>query len=153
MVLLKVAYWVFIGWWLVPLIWLAKSIFRAATGKPRPAVRRGVWKMPDWVKPDIIVVGTQYYSVDHPRRKGRIFPVEIVREPENLHDTNALAVRYQGETLGHVSASRAEALAPILDYAKVARIATRARYDGPDSIFVAMIYKPDRLLRELQARS
>lgn len=153
MLILKAAYWIFIGWWLVPLIWLVRSIFRAATGRPQSNRRRGVWQMHDWVKPDVIVVGTDHYRVDYPRRKGRGFPVEIVREPENPHDNNALAVRYKGETFGYISAARAESLAPILDYAKVTRITSRARYDGPDLIFVAMIYKPDRLLRELQGRA
>lgn len=49
---------------------------------------------------------------------GRCYPgtaVSLVREPENPHDPNAIAVKAGGETIGYVAAKDAADLAPLLD--------------------------------------
>lgn len=42
-------------------------------------------------------------------------PVELVREPENPHDANAIAVKSGNETLGYIARADASDLSPYLD--------------------------------------
>lgn len=42
-------------------------------------------------------------------------PVQLVREPDNPHDPNAIAVRSGTDTLGYIAAGEAMELAPLLD--------------------------------------
>ena len=41
--------------------------------------------------------------------------VELVREPDNPHDANAIAVKSGKDTLGYIAAGEASELAPLLD--------------------------------------
>lgn len=41
--------------------------------------------------------------------------VNLVREPENTHDRNAIAVQAGGKTIGYIAAKDAADLAPVLD--------------------------------------
>lgn len=41
--------------------------------------------------------------------------VELVREPDNPHDPNAIAAKLGAQTLGYVAASDAAELAPVMD--------------------------------------
>ncbi|WP_324421400.1 HIRAN domain-containing protein [Phycicoccus sp.] len=62
-------------------------------------------------------------------RPGR--PVQLVREPENKHDPNAVAVRSPaGETLGYISKGHAKRLAKLLD-AGLQLDAVSVRGEGP----------------------
>ncbi|WP_350258390.1 HIRAN domain-containing protein [Scrofimicrobium sp. R131] len=98
------------------------------------------------------VVGTTFYSAGQPRRKGTVFPTTIAREPHNTHDRNALAVQYEGQTVGHIPATLAAKLSPVLDQEGVPRIQSRVGCDGGNKLSVAMIYTPNRLRDEIRGR-
>ncbi|WP_139199402.1 HIRAN domain-containing protein [Curtobacterium sp. MCBA15_013] len=61
------------------------------------------------------IVGTSYWLRDDDRARygGQVY--ELVREPENKHDENAVAVYGRGRKIGHLSAAKAAALAADLD--------------------------------------
>lgn len=61
------------------------------------------------------IVGSANYVTDaeRPRYGGTTYL--LVREPENPHDANAVAVYGRGRKVGHLSAAKAAGLAPILD--------------------------------------
>lgn len=46
-------------------------------------------------------------------------PVDLVREPDNRHDPNAIAVRVNGVMCGHVTKHHAATLAPDMDAGKI----------------------------------
>lgn len=53
--------------------------------------------------------------VDHARQTGQVVPVELVRNPANPHDANAVEVRVSGVPVGHLPRTLAAELAPLLD--------------------------------------
>ncbi|WIE83465.1 HIRAN domain-containing protein [Curtobacterium sp. MCPF17_021] len=61
------------------------------------------------------IVGTAYWLRDDERARYGGQEYELVREPENEHDENAVAVYGRGRKVGHLSAAKAAALASDLD--------------------------------------
>lgn len=62
------------------------------------------------------VKGTSYYVPDSQRHRAGSRTYRLVREPENPHDDMAIAVIAEnGRKVGHVAASRAALMAPLLD--------------------------------------
>ena len=65
---------------------------------------------------DIPVVGTQYENRNERIEKVRVGdPVELVREPDNQYDFNAILVRTCDGSLGYISAEDNSFIAPLLD--------------------------------------
>ncbi|WP_136024845.1 HIRAN domain-containing protein [Microbacterium sp. K27] len=56
------------------------------------------------------VRGTRYYN-----GTAKLGPAELVREPDNPHDPNAIAIHVDGEMLGHYNKGTARSLAKRLD--------------------------------------
>ena len=52
----------------------------------------------------INITGTQYYRHFEPFREGTV--VDLIREPDNPHDRDAIRVDINGETVGYVANSR-----------------------------------------------
>lgn len=61
------------------------------------------------------IVGTAYWLRDSERARYGGQRYILVREPENEHDANAVAVFGKGRKVGHLSAAKAAALASELD--------------------------------------
>lgn len=61
------------------------------------------------------IAGSSNYVTDDERRVYGGTSYLLVREPENAHDSNAVAVYGRGRKVGHLSAAKAAGLAPILD--------------------------------------
>ncbi|SCZ51477.1 HIRAN domain-containing protein [Arthrobacter sp. UNCCL28] len=61
------------------------------------------------------VVGLSYWIPDSARGSYAVNEYLLVREPENEWDVNAVAVYGKGRKIGHLSAAKAAALAPIFD--------------------------------------
>lgn len=61
------------------------------------------------------IVGSEFYVKDHERADFGGSEYVLVREPENEHDANAVAVYGKGRKIGHLSAAKAKSLAPELD--------------------------------------
>lgn len=60
------------------------------------------------------VVGVSYYqSVIRECYEGQ--PVDLVRNPTNEYDENAIEVNVRGSRIGHLSGDEAEGLAPFMD--------------------------------------
>jgi hypothetical protein len=49
------------------------------------------------------------------QRVSENWPAQLVREPHNPHDCNAIAVHIQGEIVGHIAREQAAELAHVLD--------------------------------------
>jgi hypothetical protein len=64
---------------------------------------------------DLRVVGSSYWISYEERERLASDRYYLVREPENEHDANAVAVYSMGRKVGHLSAVKAEAYAPLLD--------------------------------------
>ncbi len=47
--------------------------------------------------------------------KNKLGTCDLVREPQNLHDPNAIRVETQGKYLGYIPKSLAEKIAPLMD--------------------------------------
>lgn len=62
------------------------------------------------------IKGTGYYVTYEERRGVGDVTYLLIREPDNVHDANAISViGHGGRKVGHVSASRAGIMAPLLD--------------------------------------
>lgn len=59
--------------------------------------------------------GAMYYLSDADRERFSGTEYLLVREPKNRHDKNAVAVYCRGRKVGYVSATKAAAIAPLLD--------------------------------------
>ena len=65
---------------------------------------------------DFPVVGTQYENRNERIEKLRVGdPVELVREPDNQYDSNAILVRTRDGSLGYISSEHSSLIAPLLD--------------------------------------
>jgi hypothetical protein len=73
------------------------------------------------------VVGESWTNPDGRRRQDILCDVEpgdfveLVREPDNAYDSNAVAVQVRGETVGYVDRDEATELAPLLDTGRAHR--------------------------------
>lgn len=55
-------------------------------------------------------------SAHYPSIQASQFPsYDLIREPENIHDKNAIRVEWEGKQLGYIPKFMARRLAPILD--------------------------------------
>lgn len=62
------------------------------------------------------LVGMRYYGVSaNDARKALLEGSSLSREPQNPHDSNAVAVIHRDRKLGHVSRDSAQVIAPLLD--------------------------------------
>jgi hypothetical protein len=61
------------------------------------------------------IKGSAYWVTDEQRRRHGGAKYVLVREPNNEHDPNAVAVYGRGRKVGHLSAAKAASIAPILD--------------------------------------
>ena len=118
-----------IGWWWRPLVWAFHRITSSTPTQQEP--QRSQQDDHTLVKEDFYVVGTQYYadaikrltiknpdwdlSLEQLIEQGKIAkpiyryryknkPAELVPEPTNKHDKNAVKVVIAGEKVGYISA-------------------------------------------------
>ena len=86
---------------------------------------------------DVYVTGTNYHGREVrrvPRGESRF---ELVREPQNPYDRNAVSVRFRGGVVGYIDADRAVDYAPVLDTSGlVPRVV--GHKTGKDNIRVAL---------------
>lgn len=62
------------------------------------------------------LAGSQYYALDRLRQRIKVGDaLELVREPDNPHDPNAVAVRWQGEQLGYLPRRENRSVARAID--------------------------------------
>lgn len=67
------------------------------------------------------VRGAKFYDVDYLSiHSGDT--LEAVREPQNQHDTNAIALYHNGKMVGHIAKEITAGLAPMLDSGKVSLV-------------------------------
>ena len=69
------------------------------------------------------IAGESYYfdaisSATNQRTGEHLMLAEIIREPENKYDSNAVRVDIDGRTVGHIPREDAPSFHPLLDYAK-----------------------------------
>ena len=68
------------------------------------------------------LAGSQYYLLDALQAKIQVgTPLELVREPENHHDRNAIRVRWQGNQLGYIPRKENRAIASAIDRGEAVR--------------------------------
>ena len=64
------------------------------------------------------------------------WPLEVVREPNNPHDSNAINIKYQGKSLGHLNRELAANLSPQIQQGTVVKTYLREiTGNGLDQIF------------------
>lgn len=64
---------------------------------------------------DVVVVGTEYHGREVRRVPKGESRFELVREPQNPYDRNAVSVRFSGGVVGYIDADRAVDYAPVID--------------------------------------
>lgn len=84
-------------------LWLTED----TTGKLVNAKSRHLRSLGIW--------GATVRGTDHYDGTARIGPAELVREPDNPYDANAVAVHVGGKIIGHFNKQKAAALARVLD--------------------------------------
>ena len=75
----------------------------------------------------VSVVGTQYYG-GWGRKRGHS-TVTLVREPNNPHDPNAIAVFAGASQIGHLPRERAALIAPLIDASGQTRVGATAYFE------------------------
>lgn len=90
------------------LLWSLGSPVLASETLPAGSVRILVQSSP--------LAGSQYYRLDELQRDIRVGDVlELVREPGNRHDKNAVSVRWRGQALGYLPRKENRAVAKAID--------------------------------------
>lgn len=90
------------------LLWALSSPSLANEAVPTGSVRILVQSSP--------LAGSQYYRLDELQGNIRIGDaLELVREPDNRHDRNAVGVRWQGHALGYLPRKENRAVAKAID--------------------------------------
>ncbi|HET6720727.1 MAG TPA: HIRAN domain-containing protein [Rhodocyclaceae bacterium] len=90
------------------LLWALGSPLLAAEAFPPGSVRILVQSSP--------LAGSQYYRLDELQRDIRVGDtLELVREPDNRHDKNAVSVRWRGQALGYLPRKENRAVAKAID--------------------------------------
>lgn len=84
-------------------LWLTED----TTGKLVNAKSRSLRSLGIW--------GATVRGTDHYDAKARLGTAELVREPDNPFDANAVAVHVGGKIIGHFNKQKAAALAKVLD--------------------------------------
>ncbi len=80
------------------------------------------------------LAGSQYYAVGELWREMRVGDrLDLIREPDNRHDRNAIRVEWRGHKLGYVPRAENRAVAAAMDQgdALVARIARLTEHANP----------------------
>ena len=80
------------------------------------------------------LAGSQYYAVGEFWRELQVGdPLNLIREPDNRHDRNAIRVEWRGHKLGYVPRAENRAVAAALDGGDklVARIARLREHPNP----------------------
>lgn len=80
------------------------------------------------------LAGSQYYAVGEQWREMRVGDkLELIREPDNRHDRNAIRVEWRGHKLGYVPRSENRTVAAAMDQGDklVARIAKLTEHANP----------------------
>ncbi len=93
------------------------------------------------------VRGLKYHVDEAPRAEYQSRGYLLVREPENAHDKDAIAVYSRGVRIGFVAASRAGSTAPLLDQLGAPAFRVDGRPDGYGRVIVEVPTVPS--LREL----
>ncbi|MGM7671909.1 HIRAN domain-containing protein [Microbacterium sp. A93] len=84
-------------------LWLAEDTTGKLINVDNRSLRRlGVW--------GVKVRGTSYY-----KGKPRLGDAHLVREPDNPHDPNAVAIHVNGQIIGHYNKGMASGLAKLVD--------------------------------------
>lgn len=101
---------------------------RMALTPTRPlAVNRAMLAPSDSGPSGVNVVGTQYYG-GWGRKRGQS-SVTLVREPNNPHDSNAIAVFSGTSQIGHLPRERAALIAPLIDASGQNRVGATAYFE------------------------
>jgi hypothetical protein len=95
------------------------------------------------------VRGLKYHLDETPRAEYQSRGYLLVRETENAHDKDAIAVYSHGVRIGFVAASRAGSTASLLDQLSAPAFRVNGRPDGHGRVIVEMPTVPS--LRELVA--
>lgn len=80
----------------------------------------------------IWVTGRKYYQENFSLFEAGERGCELVREPDNTHDSNAVMVTIDNIKVGYIPASLAMRVAPLMDTRGVQRVAARALLHAPD---------------------
>lgn len=90
------------------LLWALSNSLSASEAVPVGSVRILVQSSP--------LAGSQYYRLDQLQENIRVGDaLELVREPDNRHDKNAVSVRWRGQALGYLPRKENRAVAKALD--------------------------------------
>lgn len=90
------------------LLWALSNSLSASEAVPVGSVRILVQSSP--------LAGSQYYRLDQLQENMRVGDaLELVREPDNRHDKNAVSVRWRGQALGYLPRKENRAVAKALD--------------------------------------
>lgn len=119
---------------------MPKEAREAAAGARREVVEA---QRPE-LRLDFMAAGTRHYSGE----AGRVSPgdeLELLREPSNPHDRNAVVVaRLGGGQIGHVPREDAEAVAPLLDRGAMYQASCKKilGYNHAIPVVVASVFRP-----------
>lgn len=86
-----------------------------ARRRPVPSAEVSAHDLRELESTRVRVKGTAAYVPGHLREHVGGTEYLLRREPDNPYDTNAIAVYWEGQKVGHVSAVKAAAMAPLLD--------------------------------------
>lgn len=79
------------------------------------------------------LAGSQYYRLAELQRNIRAGdPLELVRDADNVHDKNAVAVRWHGQALGYLPRKENRAVAKAMDDGETVRAAVEAVTEDPN---------------------
>lgn len=79
------------------------------------------------------LAGSQYYRLNELQRNIQVGdPLELVREPENPHDRNAIAIRWRGQALGYLPRKENRAVAKAIDDGEIVRATVEAIAADPN---------------------
>jgi hypothetical protein len=102
-----------------------------------------------------LIRGTSYHRAG--LTAGRFSPgtqLRLVREPDNPHDPNAIAVYSQDNKAGYVPASRAKVLAKLMDSGvKLVAVSTRGAAAGVEGVVPQVLVCEQALMRHLQGKA
>ena len=80
------------------------------------------------------LAGSQYYALSEQWQEMQVGdPLDLIREPENRHDRNAIRVAWRGHQLGYVPRAENRAVAQAMDQGDklVARISRLSEHPNP----------------------
>ena len=79
------------------------------------------------------LAGSQYYRLPELQRNIRVGdPLELVRDADNVHDKNAVAVRWHGQPLGYLPRKENRAVAKAIDDGETVRASVEAITADPN---------------------